>query len=156
MPHPDYVPQLIERAINVGGGVTNKISKAWRRLPRLSFGAERSLLHVAQRFTARVCEQAIERGAEMSHVKSNRCGAARPGPDLIRGDVRDDLLEFIARLDECVCDGHQHRIDAFDRSAHPGFRLGRGGHRESVHVHEVISIAACRSALVLPSASEKP
>ena len=123
-----HMPQLIQRAVNVGAGVINKISQACGRLARLSFGPERSLLRVAQRFAARVREEAIERGAEMSHVKSNRRGAAGPGPDLIRRHLRNDLLEFIARLHECVCDGHQHRIDACDRSAHPGFRLSRGGH----------------------------
>ena len=123
-----HMPQLIQRAINVGDGVINKISQACGRLAGLPFGTERSLLRVAQRFAARVRKQAIERRAEMSDVKSNRCGAAGPGPDLIRRNLRNDLLELIACLHECVCDGHQHRIDAFNRSAHPGFRLGRRGH----------------------------
>ena len=48
---------------------------------------------------------------------------------LIGGHLRDDLLEFLARLSEGMRNGHQQRIDPLDRSAHPGFRLGRGGHK---------------------------
>ena len=124
--------QLFEGAIDVALRIANEIGKARGRIARLDFGAERRFLGVAQPLVARVSEQAIERGAEMPHVKADRRGASGPLPDVLGGNDRDELPELVACLDERVRDGHQHRIDAFDRPAHPGFRLGRGGHPTSV------------------------
>src|SRR4051812_18231147 len=72
--------KVIHRSIDVRGGFPHQIPKRGGRFTGFAFGTEHGLLSLAQPFTTSVCEQPIERSAEVSHVKADRGRAAGPKP----------------------------------------------------------------------------
>src|SRR5262245_53533348 len=89
------------------------------RDPLLALRTNRRELLRRQRLAAGVREEAIDDAGNVSHVKSRRRDACRPGVPLLLGQRRDDLADALANLKKNVRDWLEDGGDAVDGTALP-------------------------------------